>query len=169
MGAGLLRLPGDGVFQAKIMYKNTINAAYGVLMLNANVINCGSGLQKQAGFCQKNRETGRFLSLKTTVKYNLRFFVNAGTVHFADGSPAETLRQAKNIVVFQCIVGNPLIFARHFAIVCVVEKDIRAGRHPPYRKSYTEENYAYSVSYGKTSTPDCSGLGERLRGPGART
>ncbi len=69
--------------------KKIANAAYGATMLNADMVNCESWWQKLAYFCQKKLEKGRFLSSKTQVKYNLRFFVNAGTVHSGCGhSPA---------------------------------------------------------------------------------
>ena len=78
------------------MCKDSINAAYAAILLNADMVNREPSGQKQAGICQKNRETGRFLSSKTIVKYNLKFFVNAGTVHFAGGLVVETLWHVKN-------------------------------------------------------------------------
>ena len=67
------------------MCLDSVNAAYAAVMLNADMVNPKPWWQKQAGFRQKNRETGRFLSSKNYVKYNPRFFINAGTVHFYGG------------------------------------------------------------------------------------
>ena len=47
-------------------------------MVNAKMVNAPSRCQKQARFCQKNRESGRILSLKTSVNYVCRKSVNAG-------------------------------------------------------------------------------------------
>ena len=77
------RLPGHGgAFAGITKCKYSVTVAYGATILNPDIVNGESGWPKQADFCQKLRETGRFLYFKNTVNYNIRFFVNAGTVHF---------------------------------------------------------------------------------------
>jgi len=62
--------------------KNSANAAYGQIMINENVVNLESRCLILAKLRGNLLDFARFPSSKTTVKYNLRFFVNAGTVHF---------------------------------------------------------------------------------------
>ena len=72
-----------GIFAGEIKSKNFTNAAYGVILLNADMVKRESRCLKLLESRRKTHNIGRIPSSKTTVKYNRRFFVNAGTVHFA--------------------------------------------------------------------------------------
>ena len=45
-------------------------------MLNADMVNLRNACQKRAGICQNPFKIARFLALKNTVNYNLRFDIN---------------------------------------------------------------------------------------------
>ena len=75
----------DGAFVEIALCKNFANAAYGPIVLNASMVNPESRCLIRAKMRGILLDFARFPSSKTTVKYNLRFFVNAGTVHFAGG------------------------------------------------------------------------------------
>ena len=78
----------DGAFVEIALRKNSANAAYSPIMLNANTVKLDLRCLILAKLRGNLLDFARFPSSKTTVKYNLRFFVNAGTVHFAGLYPA---------------------------------------------------------------------------------
>ena len=84
---------------------------------------------------QKLLDFGRFPSSKTTVKYNLRFFLNAGTVHFAGGRHPAPSGNLSFAMCFHGLKRAVRFFERLFAILCSIEKDGPAVRYQPLRKN----------------------------------
>jgi hypothetical protein len=63
-------------FEAHGTCKNSANAAYGVAMLNANIVNRESRGEKLPGMGEKLRETGAFSTRKTWVNYDRSFSIH---------------------------------------------------------------------------------------------
>ena len=59
------------------MCKKSANAAYGAVMLNADMVNLETWCLKLVEFCKKLLGKSEFLSFKTTVKYDVRFDLNS--------------------------------------------------------------------------------------------
>ena len=85
----------DGAFAETAFRKNSANAAYGAIMPNADVVKDGSGCRKLPVLRRKLLDSGRILSSKNTVKYNLRFFVNGENGAFCWKAPSA----ARNFIV----------------------------------------------------------------------
>ena len=85
----------DGAFAALALCKKSANAAYGAIKLNAGMVNPESTCLKLPVLRRKLLDSGRILSSKNTVKYNLRFFVNGENGAFCWKAPSA----ARNFIV----------------------------------------------------------------------
>jgi hypothetical protein len=128
----------DGALAKIAFRKNSANAAYGAITLNADMINSESGYRKLPAFRRKSLDSGRFPSSKTTVKYKRRFLVNPGTVHFAGGRHLAYSSLSRYFRHLTMALG---VFERFFAILCIVEKGTPAGPGQPPPK-YAGAKYA---------------------------
>lgn len=74
-------------FPGKIGCKNFANAAYRAVILNASLVNLGSGCLKLLEFCEKLPGKSGFVSFKTPVNYNRGFSISHNSGRTAEKTP----------------------------------------------------------------------------------
>ena len=117
------------------------------------MINANPGWQKLAVFWQKNRDSGRFLCLKNTVKYDRRFFLNGENGAFCrPGHPGKR----PFLSCFQYVSAHFLTFVQNFASIYSMERSIPAGSNRPFLSSFPEQymHFVYSRP-NPVASPGC--------------